>query len=160
MNKRPFEIYILAVLMVIMGLMAIAGGGLLSIKPDGSLMKIPVSDLSQTPFPDFLIPGLMLLILIGILPLILTYALFASPKSVIFKKLNLYPDFIWPGTWTVYYGFLLVLWIIIEISLVGYHTIVQSVVAIWGVVIVALALMPRVRDYYKLPSPEQPKLHI
>ncbi len=148
-EKRPFEIHILAVLMVFMGFMAILGGGLLSIKPDGSLMKIPVSDLSHTPFPDFFIPGLILLIVIGILPLFLTYALYREPAWAIFKKLNVYSDFPWPWSWLVYYGLILIMWIIIEISWIGYHTIVQSIVAVWGVVIVALALMPRVRSYFQ-----------
>jgi hypothetical protein len=31
---------------------------------------------------------------------------------------------------------------------VGYHTIVQGIVAVWGVVIVALALAPRIRKYF------------
>jgi hypothetical protein len=150
-EKKPFSLYILAFLMVFMGLMAILGGVLLSIKPDGSLMKIPVSDLANTLFPNFLIPGLLLLILIGILPLPLTYALFARPRSIIFKRLNLYPDMAWPWSWAVYYGLLLVLWIIIEIHLVGYHTIVQAIVAVWGVVIVALALLPGIRKYFSNP---------
>jgi len=148
MEKRPIGVYILAILMVIMGLMAILGGAMLTIKPDGSLMKIPVSDLAHSPFPDFFIPGLFLLIVLGILPLILTYALFARPDGAIFRRLNLYTDMAWPWTWAVYYGLLLILWIIIEISWVGYHTIVQSIVAVWGVAIVALALAPRIRKYY------------
>ncbi len=152
MDKKPVELYIIAVLMVVMGLMAIAGGGLLSIQPNGSLMNIPVTDLAGTWFPDFLIPGLLLLIMIGILPLFLTYALFARPGWGIFRRLNIYPDMAWPWSWAVYYGLLLVLWIIIEIHLVGYHTIVQAIVAVWGVVIVAVALRPKIRRYFTNPN--------
>lgn len=150
MQKRPFGLYVLAFLMVFMGLMGILGGGLLAMRPDGSLMKIPVSDLAPTIFPDFLIPGLMLLIIIGILPMLLTYALFARPNSNILKKLNLYSDMDWPWAWAVYYGFVVILWIVIEITLIGYHTVVQSAVSVWGVAIVALALTPRVRNYFKI----------
>lgn len=147
-EKRPWELYLLAVLMVIMALMSIAGGGLLAVKPDGSLMDMPVSDLAHTPFSDFLIPGLVLLIVLGILPLFLTYALFALPDWKIFKKTNLYSDLAWPWTWAVFYGFIVMGWMIIEITWIGYHIIVQSIVSIWGLVIVAVALMPRVRKYF------------
>src|SRR6185369_8440270 len=130
MLKKPFWLYVLSILMVVMGAMAILGGGLLSIKPNGTLMKIPVTDLAHTPFKDFLIPGLFLLIVLGILPMFLAYALFKQPNWTIFKKLNLYSDLAWPWSWAVYYGLLLILWIIIEVQLVGYHTIVQGIVAV------------------------------
>lgn len=89
-GKRPWGVYGVAGMMVFMGLMAVLGGGLLVIRPDGGLMKIPVADLAHTPFPNFLLPGLILLVFLGILPLFLSYALLARPNWPIFSRLNLY----------------------------------------------------------------------
>ncbi|MGE5298038.1 MAG: hypothetical protein ACM3KM_02660 [Acidobacteriaceae bacterium] len=147
--KKPFELYILVFLMIFMGVMALWGGiGLVS-KPDGSYFKIPLSDLGNTPFQNYLIPGLFLGTSLGILPFLLVYALFVRPRSIIFKKLNLYRDMAWPWTWAVYYGVLQILWITIEIMWVGYHSIVQSIVVVWGVATIVVALLPRIRNYYR-----------
>ena len=40
--------------------MAVAGGAALVYKPDGSFMQMPLSMLNGSPFPDFLVPGLIL----------------------------------------------------------------------------------------------------
>lgn len=147
--KKPWELYLLAFLMVFVGLMSLAGGLLFVIKPDGSLMKIPVNDLgTRTPFQDFLIPGLILFVVLGILPLIITYALFARPNSNIFRRLNVDKSMAWPWSWSVYYGFIVIMWIVIEIALIGYHSFLQTAVSMFGVAILVVALLPRIRKYY------------
>ena len=47
-------------LLVLLGLMAIAGGAALVYSPDGSFMHMPMSWLDGSPFPDFFVPGLIL----------------------------------------------------------------------------------------------------
>ncbi len=47
-------------LLVLLGLMALAGGVALVSGPDGSVMKMPLSMLDGSPFPDFFVPGLIL----------------------------------------------------------------------------------------------------
>ena len=53
-------------LLVLLSLLAIAGGVALVAKPDGSVMGLPVSMLAGSPFSDFLIPGLILGGLFGV----------------------------------------------------------------------------------------------
>lgn len=47
------------------GLSALAGGGLLTIRPDGSLLQAEVSALDGSPFADWRIPGILLVVLVG-----------------------------------------------------------------------------------------------
>jgi hypothetical protein len=47
-------------LLVALGLMALAGGAALVVRPDGSVMQMPLSWLAGSPFPDFFVPGLIL----------------------------------------------------------------------------------------------------
>jgi hypothetical protein len=47
-------------LLVLLGFMAIAGGAALVSAPDGSVMKLPLTMLDGSPFPDFMVPGLIL----------------------------------------------------------------------------------------------------
>lgn len=69
-TRRPAAAWVLLLLVVIQGLGGVGGGFLLSIRPDGSIMGIPVSYLDGSPFRDFLIPGLILLLVLGVLPLV------------------------------------------------------------------------------------------
>jgi hypothetical protein len=52
--------------LVLLGLGALAGGIALVSKPDGSVMHFDTSILAGSPFPDFLIPGLILGGLFGV----------------------------------------------------------------------------------------------
>jgi hypothetical protein len=48
------------VLLVLLGVGALAGGAALVSQPDGSVMKFPPSLLAGSPFPDYFVPGLIL----------------------------------------------------------------------------------------------------
>jgi len=76
-SRRPAGVWILLVLLVIQGLGGLTGGLSLAIRPDGSIMKIPLSYLDGSPFSDFLIPGLVLFLVLGVLPLVAA----AGPRS-------------------------------------------------------------------------------
>jgi hypothetical protein len=56
----------LAVAGIILGPAAIFGGWNLASQPDGSGMQMPVSWLEHSPFADYLVPGLILLVVFGI----------------------------------------------------------------------------------------------
>ena len=49
---------------------ALYGGGSLILAPDGHLLGIPVSLLAGTPFRSFLVPGICLLVFVGVAPLV------------------------------------------------------------------------------------------
>jgi hypothetical protein len=53
-------------LLTLLGLGALAGGIVLAAAPDGSGMGMDVALLARSPFPDFLVPGLILAGLFGI----------------------------------------------------------------------------------------------
>ncbi len=48
------------VFLVLLGISALAGGIALVSRPDGSVMQFDASLLAGSPFPDFLVPGLVL----------------------------------------------------------------------------------------------------
>ena len=47
-------------LLVLLGIGALGGGIALVARPDGSILQMPTSLLAGSPFPDFLVPGLIL----------------------------------------------------------------------------------------------------
>jgi len=58
---------LLATLCLVTGLTAILGGVELALAPDGSLIGLPLSLLRYSPFADFLVPGLLLAGVVGVI---------------------------------------------------------------------------------------------
>ena len=67
-SRRPATLWLLLVLLLVQGLGGLAGGLSLALQPDGSIMQMPLSYLDGSPFSDYLIPGLILLLVLGVLP--------------------------------------------------------------------------------------------
>jgi menaquinone-dependent protoporphyrinogen oxidase len=57
--------WLLTALCLVTAVTAIGGGATLALRPDGSLMEASPAMLSFSPFSSFLVPGLLLLIVIG-----------------------------------------------------------------------------------------------
>jgi hypothetical protein len=68
--KRPLETWILVALLVMLAINAFYGGVSLMLAPDGSLLGMKPGWLNNSPFSNYFIPGLLLLIFNGILPLL------------------------------------------------------------------------------------------
>jgi len=66
---------ILLFLLAFVGIGAGFGGGVLIISPDGKLFGMPLSLLKNSPFNSFLIPGIILFSVLGIVPCALVWAL-------------------------------------------------------------------------------------
>lgn len=60
---------------------ATPSGALLVLKPDGSTFQMSVLLLKDTPFPNFIIPGLVLCILVGGSALVALVAIFLKYKK-------------------------------------------------------------------------------
>ncbi|HPG33126.1 MAG: hypothetical protein H6541_09760 [Lentimicrobiaceae bacterium] len=148
-SKMPYSMFLLSSILVFTGLGGLYGGYSLIDSPDGSSLKMSTDILANSPFNNFLIPGIILLLFNGILPLLIVWGLFAKPNWHWPEMLNLYHKQHWCWTFSLYYGFILVIWIIVQIILLGYSSLLQPVFALTGVLISILTLLPKVFQYYK-----------
>lgn len=64
MKSQPIRIIAL-VLTIFLSISALYGGVMLVLDPTGTLLQMPPGSLADTPFTDYLIPGLILLVVIG-----------------------------------------------------------------------------------------------
>ncbi len=131
-NRRTGAVWTLAVLLLIQGLGGLAGGASLAAAPSGRIMHMPVSLLGGSPFPDYLIPGFILGIVLGVLPLIVLAALMLRRA------------WSWYGAFTV--GCALIIWLIVEYLIIGFAGL-QVAFGIVAVLILLVALVPSVRRY-------------
>lgn len=128
--RRALGLIVLAIVLVLQGIVAVAGGASLVAAPDGSIMGMPVAWLDGSPFRDYLIPGLFLLVVLGLAPLVIAYGLLKRQRWA------------WPAA--VLVGGALLVWLTVQYTIVGFAWL-QAVYAVVGLVILLLALLPGVR---------------
>lgn len=136
--RRPIAVWALLVLLVVQGLGGLAGGLSLSIAPDGSIMRMPTSLLEGSPFSDFLIPGLILLLVLGVLPLVAAAGLWLRRQ--------------WAWYAAVVVGLGLMIWILVEITIIPYD-VLQPIFGGIGVAIFVVAMLRPVRRFYGVALP-------
>ncbi|MBD3414471.1 MAG: hypothetical protein GF421_08590 [Candidatus Aminicenantes bacterium] len=137
-NKtRPIPIYILLAFILFQGISGIAGGTGLILDPSGKSLQIPISWLDGSPFSNYLIPGLILFVVLGLYPLIVFYSLL--------KKLR------WSWFAAFVLGAALLIWIGVEIIIIGYQPQppLQLIYGLVGFIILVLVFLPSVRSFLK-----------
>jgi hypothetical protein len=103
-NRCPALLWVLVALLLVQALGGIAGGAALVKAPDGSNMKMSTSLLDGSPFSDYLIPGLVLLLVLGVLPLAAAVLLLVWPRAG------------WYAAFVVGCG--LVIWLAVELTII------------------------------------------
>ncbi len=147
MKHKPIGLYLLILLLAVQSLGGVFGGISLIASPSGATMQMPLSMLAGSPFSDFLIPGLILLLILGVFPGILVYALIRRPGWRWFGIFNIYRGIHWSWTYSLYLGIMLVIWILVEIVWIEYD-LLQTIYGLIGVAIIILTLLPANMRYF------------
>lgn len=148
-RKRTFEIYLLILSITIQSLSAIYGGINLIKDPSGISLKLPIALLTGTIFKDFQIPGILLLLLIALPSMFLIYPLFAKPKWKAFNIINIYSNYYWAYTYSIYNSIILISWINIQLIILDHGTLIHGIFGLFGTFMLILTLLPSVKSYYR-----------
>jgi len=129
---------------------AIGGGIVLIISPTGELIGLPLSEFKNMPFDSYLMPGIILFSVLGIIPSILIIALLKKPESKLAEQINIFKDMHWSWTFSIYIAFTLICWIHIQlIFMQGVVHWLQTFYMVYAILIIIIALLPQVRYFYK-----------
>ena len=144
------------ILLIVLGFLAlgaIGGGIVLIISPTGELIGMPLSEFKNIPFSSFLIPGIILFSVLGLIPLLLIIALLKKPDSKLAEQINVFKDMHWSWTYSIYIAFTLIGWIHIELIFLqgGVHWL-QTFYMFYAILIIIIALLPQMRYFYKKKS--------
>jgi hypothetical protein len=146
-TKMPRNI--LLILLAFLGVGALFGGGVLIISPSGKLFGMPLSMLDKSPFSDFLIPGLILFVVLGLVPCLLVFALLKKSINTLAERANFFPDMHWAWTGSIYVAFALIIWIQVELFFLQSVHWSHMLYVVWAIAILFVALLPTVRGLYK-----------
>ena len=140
---------VLIFLLAFLGLGAVFGGSILIVSPNGKLFGMPLSMLENSPFSSFLIPGIILFLVLGLVPMLLVFSLLKKPDYKWAERLNFFNDMHWSWSFSIYVAIALITWIQIEMfylqSVHWSHTFYMFL----AVAIIFIALLPQVRSLYK-----------
>lgn len=129
--------------------MAVAGGILLMLEPEGLSLHVQAGWLRVSIFPNFFMPGLLLATVIGIIPLRVSAGLISGLKRCSPGRFNAYRSRHWAWTWSLYYGIILCNWIAIQ-QLLSHYFFLQSIILLCGVLIIILTMAPSVMQRYHM----------
>jgi hypothetical protein len=106
--------------------------------------------LQHSPFKNFLIPGLILFVVLGLMPVFVVWGLLKRKDCKLAQMLNIYPDMHWSWSWSVYTGFALIIWIYMEVYfLQGFHWL-HSFYFFYGVLLLVVVLLKSIRQQYSV----------
>lgn len=136
-TTTSYSLYFLMGLMLFQGISGLYGGIALVMDPSGDLLQMSISILENSPFENFLIPGLILLTILGIFPIIVVYG---------FWKHRFWS---WNGALTV--SISLIIWICVQIWMIGYNPEppLQLIYGLLGLVLFILTIIPSVRNAFQ-----------
>jgi len=139
---------ILLFLLAFLGLGAIGGGGAMLISPSGEMLKMPLSMLDNSPFNNFLIPGIILFTVLGIFPFLLIICLIKKPKFRMAEFLNIYKDMHWSWSFTIYLSFALIIWLQVQMLMLKAVHWLHAFYMFLAVLLLLISLLPSVRSLY------------
>ncbi|MDQ0196216.1 hypothetical protein [Paenibacillus wynnii] len=148
--KRPVAVTLLYILQAFLGLGAIGGGLVLIIDPSGEMIGMPVSILERSPFSNFLLPGILLMLVFGLLPMLVLYGLTKRPEWKFADRLNPFKDLHSSWALSLYIGFGQIIWIMVETYMVNAVEVIHVFYMSLGLLIQVVTLLPVVQRYFVL----------
>lgn len=131
MKKRTdaFLTSLLLTALAFQGLSGLSGGIALIVDPTGDAIGIPIEWLSESSFGSYLIPGLILLTVLGIAPLVVALSVWGRRRWSIAAALAV--------------GAGLLIWIAVEVAIIGYQPSppLQLIYGLLGGIILGLSLV-------------------
>lgn len=152
-QTRPPSVYLLVFLLLFLSVNALVGGGLLVADPSGGLMGMPVSLLGGSPFADYLVPGVVLFGVLGVLPVGAVWALLARPDLPALRGLEHLTREHWSWSAALAVGAALIVWIVVQMTVLSFW--LQPVLLALGVAVVGVCLFPAVRRFYAPLRPDR-----
>jgi hypothetical protein len=148
-ERMPPVVKLLLVFHLLLAAGAFFGGGGLVIDPSGNLLLLPLSFLDRSPFSSYLLPGVMLIVLFGFIPLITVWGFIRRPSWKAPEVINLFKEKHWAWSVSLYTGFALVIWIIVQTYFFQQVLVIHLACAGLGLLIQAVTVLPQVQSWFE-----------
>lgn len=137
-SDRPRSLWVVIGLLALLGIRGLAGGAAFLVDPSGGVVGVPTEVLTPLPIDDFMLPGLVLFVGLGLLPLASAYGLYTNRR--------------WAWHVAVSVGILLCAWAVAEGFLLGFGARLQGLNMLQALVLLLVSLAPGAREHCRASS--------
>jgi len=153
-RSRPAAVLALIALEGVLAFLGLFSGLSFLTDPSGGSHGMDTGILETTPIGDFTLVGLFFVICYGMLPVLAIYGLLRLPRWRWTDAVNRWTSENWGWTAAAATGVILIVWIAVEVALIGspagFPRFLQVMMALDGVAILGLTLLPKTRAYARL----------
>jgi hypothetical protein len=148
-NHRPLiPLLVLSVCLLFLGINGLIGGYLMLSDPNGAPMGMSISVLERTPFQNFFIPGLWLLVVWGCGSLVILAGLWLRPKFSVLELVLFWTHEHWAWGLSVLLGLALLVWLTVQVFTLPAMAPIQYILYGLALFLIAIPLLPNMRRYY------------
>jgi len=144
--RRPLTLWPLVFCLLFLAFGGLYGGIAMLTDPTGGSLSLSEA-LPLLPVPNYILPGIFLLVVMGIFPLLLAVALIVRHNWPSIDSLFQWSKHYWAWTLTLVLVAITAIWLAYEGWLIGFFPI-TNVTAVVGLLILLFALTPGVRKFY------------
>ncbi|MEK3732079.1 hypothetical protein MKX64_06445 [Paenibacillus sp. FSL M8-0334] len=148
-NNTSGKSIVLILLELLLGIGTIVGGAALMMDPSGEAIGLPLSLIENSWFTNYFVPGLILFMMLGVVPVIISVGLAKKTRSALAERLNVFQDWHWSWTFSLYSGFVLIMWIAIQAYIIHSFSMIHFMYIALGLAIQIVSLLPKVQDKYR-----------
>jgi hypothetical protein len=154
-RERPLALYPLLLMIGVLSAAGLFGGLSLMTDRTGASLQADLAWLDRTPVHDFLVPGLFLFLVYGLFGLVLMWGLWTGRSFGPLTRMDRRTGHHWSWWGAITLGSILVAWIAYELFVIPAVIWLQPALAVMGLAIVGLAMLPSTRAYGGRPSDKE-----
>jgi len=147
-QRRPFSVWCLIWLQVLLGFGALVSGDMLMIAPDGSMLHLPLNFIQNSPFQDYFFPGMILFVFLGAYPMGIAYALWKRLDWTWPENINPFKRLHWSWTGSLLSAIIVDIWLTVELIWVEVG-VLHLVYYVWSGLILLLTISPKTRAFFQ-----------
>jgi hypothetical protein len=152
-SRRPLLVmWVLTGCLLFISLMGLGGGLLMLQDPNGSPMGLSPALLANTPFNDYTLPGIWLLVVFGIGGFFVLYCLWQLPHVPFLTTLTRWTHEHWAWDLTVLFGVVLLVWLLVQVVMIQMVTPPQLILFVMALALIVLPLLTPMRRFYAAHS--------
>ena len=133
--------------LAVLGVGGLYGGGAMLVDPTGEGIGLSPQLLEPTPVGSYALPGLFILVVFGLLPILLAWAVWHRPALPALSGVERRTGQHWSWVASLAVGVVLLVWLAAQMALIGFVAGPQLATAALALLILAAAATPAMRRW-------------
>jgi hypothetical protein len=149
-HSRPVSLIFLIGCLLFLTMGGWVGGLSFILDPTGSSLGMGTEAIKGLPVTDFFWPGIFLLAMFGVIPLLILYALLVRPEAGKLEAFSRYFHEHWSWFSALALSVILISWMVFEISIMGLIAPIQWVLSGFSLILFVVVNLPSIRKFYRI----------